>query len=255
MELGNRRQCAKRVSAFARPAAFAAAIFSAAALFGAALAPTGAQAGTIVTWEFSTGSIFDTNVFTPANQPASFFEPDLGREIEVTAGSNLFGSNLARPLVQTVAGLGVCSGAEFPFLPLQCIQVDRIGPNEYIRIDLGLAGNVENILSVRVGIVTPFGSNPDDIVIAGANVFDPGFAQLTTLVSGAIPSIGTQVIPSVFDIAINGSGFDYLFLAANTNNNDGFSLLSVTAQVPEPSALALFGLGLIALGVVRRRRR
>jgi hypothetical protein len=77
---------------------------------------------------------------------------------------------------------------------------------------------------------------------------------INPLLNASYPSAGwasyTVILPSV----VSGR-FAFRYLAANTDlNGDYIGIDSVTVAVPEPSTLALFGLSLLALvGITRRR--
>jgi len=76
-----------------------------------------------------------------------------------------------------------------------------------------------------------------------------------TLASPALP-LSLSLVPGVFDGRISFQRFEILagggFSFLGTTN---YSLTSLTAAVPEPASAALVALGLLGLGVRRRRTR
>jgi hypothetical protein len=154
----------------------------------------------------------------------------------------------ATSLGQSPAGLGVCPSEA----PLACAQVDRVGSNEFLRIELP---SVEwSADSVIVGLVNALS---DDFSVLGSNTAIPtSLLDLTLLLSGSIASLGSDLGSGFWDIPINApSGFQYLFFTTTAADN-GYSLFSLTASpIPEPGTLLLFATGVLGFCVCRRRRK
>ncbi|MBI3708959.1 MAG: hypothetical protein HY246_14970 [Proteobacteria bacterium] len=232
--------------------------FTKSLLAAAAAAVIGLSAATpakaLTTWDFSTGSIFTIN-------SASSFNFNSGG-INLTATGGTFAGNLTftpGTLLQAFTGLGVCSpGDGF----IECPQVDSIGPDEYMRLELPTS----NWLPVElvVDFVSELLVSGDDIIVAGAQDAAPASAgDLDILLEGKIMDIGTSLggLRYGLDLSSGSIGYKYIFLFNDSDNNDGYSVRSFTGQleqaVPEPNGLATFGLAatLFALAVRRHCAR
>ena len=99
---------------------------------------------------------------------------------------------------------------------------------------------------------TPVFSTPQ---LAGALAFDPSSSILW------VGQLGGQVVPyTLAGVALN-SGFNPItnnpaFAGLNIDTVDGLTFQGEATQaVPEPASIGLFGFGLAALGLIRRRRK
>lgn len=125
---------------------------------------------------------------------------------------------------------------------------DAIG---FVNAGPQLAGLLNFLFTVNSGNPGPVnGSNPNDLTTSLANffvAFDSNYAFDTTA-NGITASSGQSVF-----LFLDDGGAD------NDDNHDDMVLrISVrqgTISIPEPGTLAVLGLGLAALGALRRRRQ
>ncbi|HQH28777.1 MAG TPA: PEP-CTERM sorting domain-containing protein [Oligoflexia bacterium] len=153
----------------------------------------------------------------------------------LTATGLVSGSN--RNVVRSSSGIGVWSGSI-----LEDPEVDGLGDDETLVLDLGLAQlMLESITFTRVGLDDDFRLIVDSVVqIASADI--PGGNILGTSVS--VYQVLPQLLGSVFSLTV-----------PNWNDDYKVSQVTFSGSVPEPMTLALFGVGLVGLGLRKRARR
>ena len=134
-------------------------------------------------------------------------------------------------------GLGVLGG-----------EIDEIDNQEFLRLDFATAIDISTVWITDLFAAPDGGNNPDG-EMGFAQVF---FDDATSVVYDFIGNNSDQSNgEQSFNIAGTGKVSYIKFWAADYQNNE-FSVAGF--NVPEPSALILFGLGLAGLGAVRRKQ-
>jgi PEP-CTERM motif len=260
---------------------------------GALAVATHAASAAEITWDFATSSYYlltppstttgpfsaiasGTNgAITPTNGQGAIFYDSSNQYF---VGAYGWGSGTATKVTQsnnrattvdgvhvTLNGLGVCNGS--------CTgALSTIGDTEWLAINLG-SHPKWNLLSIVFGDVLAnpnaqlefWFDNDSTQSTAKNNKIDDTILQGNTAGTECVGGIGADH-SCLFDfsaLAIDPDAYTYLWVTAVNPNSTNANLqpaILVTAlngetiPVPEPSALALLGVSLLAFGVIRVRR-
>lgn len=91
-------------------------------------------------------------------------------------------------------------------------------------------------------------------------VVGPWYATLGTVENGSNSAAGTQTFAVILNTTFNSVAYDALLLwddagGGNDDNHDDHIIGLNISKVPEPGTMALLGLGLLGLGISRRRSK
>jgi hypothetical protein len=99
-------------------------------------------------------------------------------------------------------------------------------------------------LSFEARLDGPALSSPDGVSASGSTFAFSMFSDA----AGTIPALTTNAAGFAFTIDVNLDGTTSL-----TNYSSQTTVVPITSAIPEPSTLALLGVGVIGLGIMRRR--
>lgn len=142
----------------------------------------------------------------------------------------------------------------------------------YITIDLGAAYRIDELVLFNTHNDTWFDRGTGAFTILGGNAITTDGAgnfrvtgSTSTIVSGSLGAVSTTVPPAQSFLVADTGTYRYLsfqptsvaaFQTAPSSTAYGLNELRVFASaVPEPSQWAMFGVGLLAVGGVVKRRR
>lgn len=137
------------------------------------------------------------------------------------------------------------------------LQLQYDGADGSSALDAGGLGGVDISTLLGFAIEVLFTDIPVQLDISlytdAAN-----FSTAATVIPGGIGSATTFFVPFAAFVTMGGTGIDLADLGAITFDFVGgpaFDLaVDVVTAVPEPLPLAMFGIGLIAMGALRRRK-
>ncbi|HSC66448.1 MAG TPA: PEP-CTERM sorting domain-containing protein [Cellvibrio sp.] len=152
------------------------------------------------------------------------------------AGSLLFAND-------ALDGLGVTSG-----------EIDEVDASEYLKISLA---NATNIVSIKLTDLFPRNHPSDGLPTDGNHPAFGEVANISFYLGGSL--ISSAVVKGLNSVGVNGEQLFFTggvyadeikFVAGGPFNE--YSVKSI--EVPEPGIFALLGLGLMGLGLSRRRQ-
>jgi hypothetical protein len=219
-------------------------------VFGALLAlGAGSALAAPVTWTFSGsgGNLGYDERFAADGNVLDVYGFNYGSAV-LSSGMSAMPTLTKAAIRQSALGIGVCtegSGSE-------CEQVDTNGAlNELVKIVLPSAAS-------DFSFVFSYVDGDDTLALFGEA---EGGTGLTTLMwTGAIRSLVTPPDGSISDsdqflVSLSASDrYNVLWLSSTRDTRDGYSLRSLTVEIPEPGTLGVLGAAILALGWLRRRR-
>jgi hypothetical protein len=166
------------------------------------------------------------------------------------------------------AGLGVCNAGEGAGCGSPSHQVDNSGRYDFVLFQFDPAVTI-NSITVRT-----FNSADTDVSYFYGNASNPLSLvgkKISELTAAGLDNSGTDQGPSGSGaenvVTLDAGVYNSLLIGAEIGeSNDAFKVRSLvidftetpttpTVDIPEPLSLALFGTGLLGLGIARRRQR